>query len=56
MDSPSNACCDSDEKVHLLACCSKCPYEWVLFGDFFIVGGVWKSLLTVDELYELYDI
>ena len=56
MGSPSNACCDGDERVGLPVCCSKCLYGWVVFSGFFIVGGFWKFIVAVGEFYEWYDI
>ena len=56
MDSSSNAGCDSDERVYLPTCCSKCLYEWIVYSGLFIVGGVWKFVTTIGDCYELYDI
>ena len=55
MDGSSNSCCDDDESFDLLACCSKCLYEYVVFfSGFFFVCNVWKYVMVVGELYELY--
>ena len=52
MDGSSNSCCDDDESFDLLACCSKCLYEYVVFfSGFFFVCNVWKYVVVVGELY-----
>jgi hypothetical protein len=56
MDRPFNIYYDGDEGVDLSSGCSKCLYEWVVFSDFFVVGGVWKYVVTISEFNELYDI
>ena len=56
MDGPSNAGCDSDERVHLPPDRSKCLDVWVVFRGFFIVCGVWEFVVTICEFNELYDV
>jgi hypothetical protein len=35
-----NVGCDSDEKVDLPSCFSKCLFEWIVFSSLFVVGGI----------------
>ena len=57
VDSPSNTCYDGDERVDLLAGCSKCLCEWVVLNDFVVlVGDVWESIMTISGFNELYDV
>ena len=56
MNSPSNVGYDNDERVDLPSSCSKSLYEWVVFHGFFIVCGIWESIVAICEFYELYDI
>ena len=56
MNSPSNICCDSDERVDLPTSCSECVYEWIVYSGFFTVCRIWESIVAVDEFLELYGI
>jgi hypothetical protein len=49
MDRSSNVCCDNDERVHLPSCCSKCLYEWVVFGGHCAMVSVWKYVVAIGE-------
>lgn len=54
MHSPSNKCCDGEEGVDLPTNCYECFYEWVEIRDFSIVGGVWKSVVPMSELHDIW--
>ena len=54
MDSPSNPCCDGDERVDLPTGSSECVYEWVVFGGFFFACILGESIMAVGEFNRLY--
>ena len=56
MNSPSNTCCNGDERVDSPIGSSKCMYEWVVFSGFFIACILWVSIMAVGEFNELYGV
>jgi hypothetical protein len=56
VNSPSNAGCDSDERVDLPPNGSECLDEWIVFLAVFIyVCVIWESITAICECNELYD-
>ena len=54
MNGSSNVGYDSDEGVDLPFHYSKCLYEWVVYNGLFVVGGVGKYVMAVDEFYDVW--